>query len=153
MAMSEKTLAVTSLFGLGPPGAGLGTTYVLRATGSYYALTPCRVADTRLTATPLEANTVRPFPVGGLCGVPPDAEAVAASLTVVDPGDQGNLRVFPAGGAAPVASALNFAAGRTRAGNGIFPLGESGFIGVRCDMPAGSAASAHFVLDVQGYFR
>jgi FG-GAP repeat len=153
MAMSGNTLAVTALFGDGPPGAGLGTTYVLRRTGSYYALPPCRVVDTREGGAPLAGNSDRPFRVVGFCRVPLAAGAVAASITVVEPGDRGNLRIYPAGGVAPVASALNFAAGRTRAGNGIFPLGESGFIGVRCDMPAGSAAAAHFVLDVQGYFK
>jgi hypothetical protein len=119
----------------------------------YFTLTPCRVADTRATSTPLVANTTRAFAVGGVCGVPTDARAVAAILTAVNPGDVGNLRLYPTGQPAPLASSINFAAGLTRANNAITPLGAGGQIEVQCDMPAGSAASTHFVLDVFGFFR
>jgi hypothetical protein len=101
----------------------------------------------------LAANTTRTFAVGGLCQVPADARAVAANLTAVDPGNFGDLRVFPTGEPIPRASALNFARGRTRANNAILPLGLGAQIDVRCDMPPGSTANTHFVLDVTGYFK
>jgi hypothetical protein len=91
--------------------------------------------------------------VGGSCGVPADAVAVAMIVTAVNPGDVGNLRLYPTGSGVPTASAINFVAGRTRANNAIQPLGASGQINVQCDMPAGSPASTHLVLDVFGYFR
>jgi hypothetical protein len=118
----------------------------------YYAITPCRAVDTR-PASAIDANTTRVFTVGGLCGVPADAVAVAAIVTAVNPGDVGDLRLYPVGVPVPTSSSINFAAGHTRANNAIQPLGTGGQINVRCDMPAGSPASTHFVLDVTGYFR
>src|SRR5262245_33692005 len=61
----------------------------------FYTLTPCRVADTRTTASPLLANTSRDFPAAGQCGIPADARAIAVTLTVVGATDQGDLRLFP----------------------------------------------------------
>jgi uncharacterized repeat protein (TIGR01451 family) len=119
----------------------------------YFAVPPCRVVDTRATQTPLAANTTRAFTLGGSCGIPPDARAVAGNLVAVNPGDRGDLRAFPAGQPLPPASVLNFAAGRTRANNAALALGAGGQVEVRCDMPAGSTASTHLVVDVYGYWR
>src|SRR5262249_49431921 len=122
---------------------------------SFYRVYPCRVADTRNPPGPLggpalDANTVRSFPVAGVCGVPIFARAVAVNLTVFQPSNDGDLRVFPAGASAPLASAINFRPGIVRAGNAIVPLGAGGQISVQCDMPSGAT---HFFFDVYGYFQ
>ena len=121
----------------------------------YYPVAPCRLADTRTPAhaPALPANSDRTFDVAGLCDIPADARAVAIVLTVAAPTDQGNLRLYPAGQSAPLASSINFVAGRARANNAIMPLGQGGRIGVRCDMPPGSGGQTHFLFDVFGYFR
>jgi uncharacterized protein (DUF2141 family) len=121
----------------------------------FYTVTPCRVADTRLAAGPsgapsLPANTARSFPVAGLCGVPTTARAVAVNVTVVNATSVGNLRLYPAGGAVPLTSTINFIASLTRANNAVIPLGTGGEMAVTCSMPAGST---DFVLDVTGYFE
>jgi Calx-beta domain len=123
-----------------------------------HALTPCRLVDTRGPVGPgggpaLGANTSRTFPIAGRCGIPATARAVAINMVAVGPGDSGNLRLHPAGTVVPLASSLSFARGRTRANNGIVTLGAGGQITVRCDMPAGSTAAAHFVADVYAYFE
>lgn len=120
-----------------------------------FTVPPCRVADTRNPAGPsggpaLSANTVRSFPVTGTCGIPTTATAVAINLAVVSPTDNGDLRVFPAGATAPLASALNFRPGIVRANNAIVALGAGGMISVQCDMPSGST---NFFFDVYGYFQ
>jgi hypothetical protein len=97
----------------------------------YFTLTPCRVLDTRITASPLLANTTQTFTVAGMCGVPVDALAVSAIPIAVDPGAVGDLRVYPTGQAEPLASAINFVTGKTRANNAIVPLGLAGQINVR----------------------
>ena len=122
---------------------------------SYFTLPPCRVADTRNPAGPsggpaLVANTVRTFPVSSICGIPASATAVAVNLAVFLPSNDGDLRVYPAGGAAPLASAINFRPGIVRANNAIVPLGAGGMISVQCDMPSGAT---NFFVDVQGYFQ
>ncbi|HEX6738628.1 MAG TPA: hypothetical protein VF310_10165, partial [Vicinamibacteria bacterium] len=120
---------------------------------AFHALLPCRLVDTRVSGPALAANTTRTFTLTGQCQVPSDASAVAVMLIAVRPGDPGDLRLYPAGLPLPNSSALAFNRNRDRAGNAIVPLGLGGQVDVRCDMPAGSAASTHFVLDVFGYWR
>jgi predicted outer membrane repeat protein len=125
------------------------------AGGSLFAVAPCRLADTRNPPGPsggpaLAANSVRSFPVAGLCGIPSSATAVAINLAVFLPSNDGDLRVFPAGGAAPLASSINFRPGIVRANNAIIPLDATGQISIQCDMPSGST---HFFFDVYGYFQ
>jgi hypothetical protein len=121
----------------------------------YHTVTPCRLADTRNATGPaggpaLAANQSRSFAVGGACGVPATAKAAAINVTVVGATAAGNLRLFPASAALPLASAINFGPGQTRANNAVVRLGAGGALGVRCDMATGSV---HFLLDVTGYFE
>jgi uncharacterized repeat protein (TIGR01451 family) len=120
----------------------------------YYAITPCRLADTRSTDPPaLAAGARRSFGVGGHCGIPVDARAAFVVLTTVQQTGPGNLRLYPAGGEAPLASTINFVANHVRANNAIVPLGEAGRVDVQCDMPTTPGGQTHFVLDAYGYFR
>ncbi len=157
-------------------GAGVGASYTLKVDGaclpcpsrsgtgcvvtgeSYFTVAPCRVADTRdppgpSGGPPLGANTIRSFPVTGICGIPPTAKAVFINLAVFLPNDDGDLRLFPAGGAAPFASTINFRPFIVRANNATIPLGSAGQISVQCDMPPGSSGSTHFFFDVYGYYE
>ena len=82
----------------------------------YFTVPPCRVADTRGAPGPsggpvLTGGTVRTFPVTGLCGIPPSAKVVVINLAVVRPSESGDLRVYPGGTAAPLASTISFRAG------------------------------------------
>ena len=117
----------------------------------------CRLVDTRDPPGPgggpaLGANATRTFGVAGRCRLPVTARAVAVTVTAVNPGSAGDFRLYPAGSGTPLASALNFAPGRTRAGNAVIALG-GGLMAVQCDMPAGSSGAVHLVLDVFGYFK
>jgi hypothetical protein len=123
----------------------------------FYLLTPCRVLDTRVSAGEdaaapvLAANTRRVFTVTGKCGVPTDASAIAANLTVVGATATGDLRVI--GGHLPstTTSALSIPLTRARANNGIVQLATNGS-GTIAAINA-SSGTVHFVLDVSGYFR
>ena len=74
-------------------------------------------------------------------------------FTVVSPGDGGDIRLFPAGAMAPAATAINFHPGAIRSGNTVMLLGVSGQMSALLDMPQGSTATTHFVVDVYGYFQ
>ena len=125
----------------------------------FYSVTPCRIVDTRNpsnaqgTGGPaLAAGTVRNFPVRGYCGIPSTALAAAFNVTIVSPTASGHLTMFPAGGALPNISTLNYVVGEPALANGaIVPLGSdptwhvSAFAGI----PSGTV---HLVLDVTGYF-
>jgi hypothetical protein len=132
-----------------------GYTY---AGNSFFTGTPCRILDTRDPSgpsggPPLSPGVPRTFPVTGLCGVPSTAKSVAIMIAVVSPGDGGDIRLYPAGNPAPLTSAINFRAGAIRANNGVIPLGTGGQMTALLDMPLGSTATTHIVIDAYGYFQ
>jgi len=119
---------------------------------SFFTVTPCRVADTREAVGPyggpaLSAGVERTFVIADQCGISPTARAVSFNVTVTQPGAPGHVILYPSGAPAPPVSAINFAAGQTRANNAIVPLGAGGTLAVV------SAAPTHFILDVNGYFE
>ncbi len=123
----------------------------------FYSLTPCRLLDTRLAAGPYGAPADRrrrasaSFVAAGRCWIPAGAKAISVNVTAVAPAAPGNLRLFPGDGTSPNASALNFAAGQTRANNAIVMLASSGSgtFAVRNS----ATASVDVVIDVNGYFE
>jgi len=121
----------------------------------YHTVTPCRVADTRNAigaygGPALAASADRTFVIGGQCGIPPTAQAVAFNFTITQPTGLGDLRTFPGGGILPLVSTMNWRPGQTRANNAIVPLGPSGDIVVHVDQAGGTV---HFIIDVNGYFQ
>ena len=136
----SQARTVTATFGLGGSGA------------TFFAITPCRVLDTRSTAPPiLAAGSRRVFTVAGSCGVPAGAKAIVSNLTVVGAGAQGELKVIGGHLTATTTSAISFGRSRARANNAIVQLATdgSGTISVINN----SAGTVHFILDVTGYFQ
>jgi len=72
------------------------------------------------------------------------------NVTVVSPTVVGNLRLYPGGTPLPTVSTVNYGAGQTRGNNAIVPLSALGDLVVRCAQASGTA---HFILDVNGYFE
>ncbi len=150
---NESTL-VTDDPGVG--GANDPTSFqVAPSPGFYFTLPPCRVVDTR-NATgvyggpALVAGADRTFPLVGKCGLPSSAKAVSVNVTAVSPSVVGNLRLYPAGTPLPTVSTINYSGGQTRGNNAIVPLSALGHLAVRCSQASGTA---HFILDVNGYFE
>jgi hypothetical protein len=143
--------------------AALGTVTNARAQSgmTFFAVTPCRLWDTRDPIGPRggpkqSANTVRDYQVRELCGIPATAQAVAISVTIVAPTDTGNLRLYPAGTKLPLASVLNWLANDSPVANStIIGLGNvnGSHLSVRVDMPPNSAGQVHTLADVTGYFQ
>ena len=131
----------------------------------FVAVTPCRIADTRglgfsgQAGPPILDTGTRTFQISGTvsgvpaqCGIPTGADAVSFQFTIVSPNTNGNLIAWPAGGAVPTISVLNWSAGETALGNGtIVPLSAGGAISVRINAAVGTAVG-HLVIDVNGYF-
>jgi hypothetical protein len=92
----------------------------------------------------------RTFPLAGHCDIPTTATAVSVNLTVTAATAPGNLRLYPAGIPLPLVSTINYVAGVTRANNAIVSLSALGEMSVRCAQASGTA---HFILDVNGYFQ
>jgi uncharacterized repeat protein (TIGR01451 family) len=127
---------------------------VLVVGAGYYTVTPCRVVDTRGPSGPQGAPALSPglrtFSLLGSCGIPTGAKAASLNLTVTQPEAAGDLRLYPAGSAPPLSSAINFAPGQTRANNVVAVLSASGDLAVQCDQALGTV---QLIIDVNGYFR
>jgi len=130
---------------------------VLQAEGAaFYALTPCRVLDTRDPSRPeglgppaLEAGQTRSFTAGGVCGIPADSVALAVNVTVTASSAAGFVTLFPGLGPAPSTSTVHFRQGVTRASAAIVPAGPDAAFRAFND----SAGTAHLIVDVVGVFR
>ncbi len=119
---------------------------------AFYPLTPCRVADTRLSAgllgSPmLLAGQARTFPIlSSSCNIPPSARAYSLNFTVVPRGPLGFLTTWPTGQTQPLVSTLNAQSGVTTANAAIVPAGNGGAIDVF------STDATELVIDINGYF-
>lgn len=97
-------------------------------------------------AGPIAGGSTYEVAVAGRGGIAHDATAVSLNLTVTQPARHGHATVFPCGADRPLASSINFTTGVTIANALVTDLGSSGRICIY------SSASAHVVVDVDGYF-
>jgi hypothetical protein len=121
----------------GPPGSG-GL--------SLYAITPCRVLDTRQPAgTPPFSTPLNVDVTASVCGVPATAQAFVFNATVVPPGPLGYLTMWPEGMPQPLVSTLNALDGAITNNMAIVPT-NNGSIAVFPSNPT------QLVLDVFSFF-
>lgn len=124
---------------------------------AFFALTPCRVLDTREASGPtagapaLAAGARRVFRMSGKCGIPADAKALSINVTVTRTGAAGDIKVTPADQLTALSSTLSFSAGRTRASTTLMrlPADGSGTIAATNTAPA----AVDLIVDVNGFFR
>ncbi len=117
----------------------------------FVAINPCRQYDSR-SFTPLLDNTPRTVTLtGSPCGIPEDAQAVSANITVFNISGAGSNGVFKVGTVSPPTTAwINFPKTETqRANAGVVGLTNSGAVVVQVNQGAGSV---DFTVDVNGYF-
>jgi len=123
-------------------------------TGLYDPFDPSRICDTRTDqpANPCTGRAPGPrrtmtFPVDGEGPVPSTGvAAVLAVVTVIDPMSNGYISVYPAGGARPVVSQLDYLAGSTTSTSMLLPVGEAGQVSLYS-----YAGSPQIAVDVEGY--
>ncbi|CAG0934033.1 hypothetical protein PLCT1_02568 [Planctomycetaceae bacterium] len=144
----------------GPDNAGLEfslPSLIGPTATAFYTFHPCRLVDTREPEGPLEGPSISPgvrrFVLAGACGVPADARSLAVNITTVNPGSNGDLRIYPNAGAAPAATTIHFAIGGVRANNAIVSLAQdgSGSIDVLAEISDG--VTLDLLVDVVGFFR
>jgi hypothetical protein len=158
-AGTPLTLTVNATIGACPAGGGFANVTVLPVGSAvpFYAVTPCRMVDTRGAAGPsggpalVPGGPDRAFPMINHCGIPSGASAVSANVTVVAQGAPGNLVIYRGDGVLPGTSNMNFGIGQTRANNALLQLALDGTGGVK--VHNGSAAGVDIVIDVNGYFQ
>jgi hypothetical protein len=117
--------------------------------------TPFRFTDTRDLNRPavnagqdgqrLAQSQTLVIPMAGLRGIPTNARAVSANITVVDAVDRGFVTAWPCG-AIPTASNVNYELGAAVANAAVLPLSSSGSICIY------SSSSAQVIIDVNGWW-
>jgi hypothetical protein len=114
------------------------------ASSDFVSFTPVRVADTR--PTPVAAGQFVEVKVAGRAGVPADAKAVIANVTLVGAAAPGFATVYPCG-TVPDASSVNYRAvtNEAVANEVIAKLSPTGSICVF------TSAAANVLVDVAGY--
>lgn len=130
------------------------TTPFVSKSGSYYKLTPTRVVDTRPghegPAGSLVSGGGYSFQIAGMGGVPSDAIAITANVTVTGQTAAGWLYIGPTVDAAPTASTINFPVGDNRANGVTVALSPQGTVGAWYG--AGGGNTIYLIIDVTGYF-
>ena len=118
---------------------------------AFYTVAPCRVVDSRQAGgvPTLPGGSTNVFAIGGHCGVPVGAKAVALNVTVINPLSDGFLTLYPPGTARPPTSAINYRTGQVRANNATIPLDSAGELAVYC----GGAGDYDLLIDVSGYYQ
>jgi hypothetical protein len=124
------------------------------AAGSYVALTPSRILDTRsgngAPAAAVPSGGSVDLQVTGRGGVPSaDVGAVVLNVTVTQPTADGNVVVYPTGTAMPLASNLNFGPGLTIPNLVSVKVGNGG----KVTLTNNSNGTVQLVADVAGYYR
>ena len=130
------------------------TTSFASQSGSYYALTPTRLVDTRPghegPVGSLVSGGGYNYQIAGLGGVPSDAIAITANVTVTGQTAAGWLYLGPTVDAAPIASTINFPVGDNRANGVTVALSPQGTVGAWYG--AGGGKTTYLIIDVTGYF-
>jgi len=111
---------------------------------SLYAVTPCRVMDTRNGMGPVN-GVLSVNVVGSPCGPSSTARAYVLNATVVPSGRMGYLTLWPAGETQPVVSTLNAVDGALTSNMAIVPT-TNGSINVFAEDPT------DLFLDISSYF-
>ena len=136
------------------------TTVTVSSSGpfSLFVLEPCRVVDTRnsggpVGGPPIQAvgTTDRVFPVTSFCGIPSDARAVSANITVTNAASSGIVSIYRGDGQPTGTNTIAFSAGRTRANNAVLQLALDGSGTFRVQNT--SPGTLDIVIDFNGFFR
>jgi hypothetical protein len=140
--------------------AAVATSIDTSTEAKFTAITPCRIADTRLAGGTIKAGSPRSFVAasssslaaqGGNsagCGIPGSAVAIQANVVAVGATSAGYLKIYPFGATVPAASYLNFRDSKAVANGGTITLDTTG----AKHFTILASRTTHVVIDVSGYF-
>jgi hypothetical protein len=117
--------------------------------GAFSSVTPSRILDTRTTGGKLTSAETRDLQVLGQGGVPAsNISAVVLNVTVTETTAGGYLTLYPSGTSRPLASNLNWDAGRTIPNLVVVKVGTGGKVSIF----QSGVGTAQVVVDVAGYY-
>jgi PKD repeat protein len=117
----------------------------------FYTVEPCRVIDTRF-GSPLGSGAAKIISLVDVCGIPPNARAVAANVTVPASAISGSMTLYPGNYPAMATNTVSFSAGKTIANNATLPLATDGSGTVAARALFGEVGTVNLVIDVSGYY-
>jgi hypothetical protein len=124
--------------------------FYVPARPAFYAVSPARVYDSRLSGGPINSGQTRTISVAtsttSTAVVPASASAVLYNLTVTNNSGAGYLALFPTGTTWPGNSSINFVSS-TVANGGMVTLGGDRQVNVFC-----SGTTTDFIVDITGYY-
>ncbi len=118
------------------------------APGSYQAVGPARLLDTRTSSGPVAGGSSVPLRLGGSTGVPANASAVVVNLTVTEPTSFGFITAYPGGSPRPNVSNQNYGKDQTIPSLAVVPVGADGAVTIANT----SSGTVQIVADVVGFF-
>jgi hypothetical protein len=120
----------------------------------FYTVPPCRVLDTRISMSPVEANTPTLFTIGGVCGIPPVASSVSFNVTLVEQNVTVDLGIGAGDDPPPTTNVVSTNQSvSVVAAAAVIPLSVDGQGTVQVLANAGMMTGAtDLLLDVNGYF-
>ncbi|MGD0862240.1 MAG: hypothetical protein ABSA21_05705 [Candidatus Limnocylindrales bacterium] len=122
--------------------------------GSYYPLAPTRVVDTRPgkegPVGSITAGGGYYYQIAGVDGIPSNAIAITANVTVTSQTAAGFVYIGPSVDSSPGTSTINFPKGDNRANGVTVALSPQGTVGVWYGAPSGK--TTNLIIDVTGYF-
>jgi len=144
---TSYTFTVTASNSSGPGPASAASNAVVAGRGAYQTLVPARILDTRLGGGPLGPGATLNVQVLGQGGVPASGvSAVLLNVTATDTTAPSFLIVWPAGIPQPLASNLNWTAGKTVPNLVEVAVGAGGQISFY-----NGFGTVDLVLDMEGY--
>jgi hypothetical protein len=142
------TVDVTVTTAGGPSAASAADQFTYTSPGQYNAVTPVRLLDTRSSGGALGAGRFRDLTVAGVTpGAPAGATGVILNVTVTNTTAASYLTLYPKGASQPLASNLNWVAGKTIPNLVSVQVGTGGAITI-----FNAAGSTDVVVDFEGYF-
>ncbi len=113
---------------------------------SLYAMTPCRVLDSRNPqGTPPFSGDLNVDVTSSACGVPATAQAFVFNATVVPPASFGFLTMWPEGEPQPLAATLNAVDGAITSNLAIVPTNNGSITAYASD-------PTYLILDIFGFY-
>src|SRR5215471_1946558 len=143
---------------------GLLAASVAEAAGPYqfFSVAPVRFKKKRgptgVTGGPaLNNGSPRGFPIDvapAACGIPSTAKAATLNVTMVQPTQDGFLKIWPYNTPSPVVSTINALAGEPAIANGaIVPLTSDPSFNITVSYGTAVPGTCHVILDITGYFQ
>ncbi|TLM71616.1 hypothetical protein [Pseudarthrobacter sp. NamB4] len=115
--------------------------------GSFQAVAPNRLLDTRQTAAPVRAGQDVGVSLAGANAIPAGAKAAMVNLTATVPTAYGHLTAYPSGTTLPTTSNVNYNRSQSVANFAVVLIGADGKVTIRNT----SAGATYVIVDVVGY--